>query len=368
MGEVSSFIYLLTLLGSLAYRYSLGEVQMTAFPWRDLRSDRNAPLIDYLLGSLGVCEFLTDFWAKRPLYIRGNPDKFAGLFSIRRLSTHLQNCPSQIEGVTERRSDDLQFRPVSIRASYDRGRTHVHSSPLDAMAHYDCGATLCVEGLDSRDDDLAMLAQTIRRELTFIGRVDVRVYLSPDRQGFDTHFDSRIATTLQIEGAKRWKYSEQTAVEWPPFQVTAGSNFTGVGQNSEEYALPVDCTFREVILERGDILCLPAGCWHSAEAIGHSLALNLAFSGTGAFWGPVLMSILSTNPRLRAPAPPVIGTATEGAMPSAVEEFLERGIQDLLEIVTVLSKDRTPLKNRWLNMRNTIIGGSPGSESREVRK
>lgn len=299
------------------------------------------PLMKYLLGQVGVHEFLTHYWATHPLYIPGETKKFQQLLSIKKLSDHLAGALSDNR---TRVNPDLRQKPIKVRASYDRGLTHIDSSPADAMAHYDRGATLCVEGLDAYDDQLAGLASSARREMNFLGTTDVRVYLSPDKQGFENHFDARVATTLQIEGQKRWKYSNEVAVNWPNFQMPVGFDPARLRRPEEAGRPPEECTFCEVTLSPGDVLCLPAGCWHSAEAIGHSLALNLTFSGFGSFWGPALMSVLSTSSVLRAPAPPVImGDGLPGGVPGSIERFLDMGITELIDAFAALKENSEPL-------------------------
>jgi hypothetical protein len=114
-------------------------------------------------------------------------------------------------------------------------------------------------------------------------------YLSGDGAGFAAHFDANIATTLQIEGSKLWRFSRRPALPWPPanggYMPDGSCRFineaTEGGWPDPKAAeaverIPLD-EFDEVLLEPGDVLMLPAGTWHSAKAGGYSLALNLAF-------------------------------------------------------------------------------------------
>ena len=113
----------------------------------------------------------------------------------------------------------------------------------------------------------------------------MKAYASPDGCGFNTHFDKGIATTLQIEGRKRWRYSTAPAVCCPTDNalVTPGGGVRYVGRTASSLASwervedVNQSSFEEVTLEPGDVLCLPAGTWHDAKAIGRSLALNLSF-------------------------------------------------------------------------------------------
>jgi ribosomal protein L16 Arg81 hydroxylase len=286
---------------------------------------------------------LKDFWGKKPLLIRGHPDKFRALFSLERLKTCLR-----VVG-------DPPPRPLSIRASFDRGANHVQARPMEAMYLYSAGATLCIQNIGLIDACLANTAEAIRRELNFIGPADFRAYLSPPGQGFDTHFDARIATTLQIEGRKRWRFSNEVAIEWPHFQInSAGGTFRSGRplQNWEKFRVPTDCSFEEAILEPGDLLCLPAGTWHSAEAIDCSLGLNLAFGIPGGLWGvlaPVLTSLLVMNPKWREPPPPTLAPNNSGitALPECIESFLRERLNDLIDLLRSLNDDPEALYQAW---------------------
>jgi ribosomal protein L16 Arg81 hydroxylase len=304
-----------------------------------------------LIAPMGPEEFLRSFWGQTPLYIPGHKDKFQTLFSMDRLQQRLRPwTPAQS------RPRHSEFGDLLIRASFDRGRNPVRVAPFEAMHLYNAGATLCIDGIASADRRLMSTARNIRRELNYVGPADFRVYLSPDGQGFDTHFDARIATTLQISGRKRWTFSGERALEWPPYPVNSGEGRvlepSRQIQKWEEFKHPKDCSFQEVILQPGDVLCLPAGCWHSAQAIGHSLALNLAFGGPGVSWGilsSVLTALLIQQPGWRSPPPPVLESRiTDGRLPDAVESFFQARAEELIELLVALRRDSEPLYQAWL--------------------
>lgn len=328
-------------------------------PWLTRNQGSTAPLLKYLFEPIDLQVFLGQFWAKRPLYVAGDARKFEGLFSRERLLECLTR-PDSGEKIGGEPQGPAPV-PKRIRASYDRGMTHLEVSAEDASGHFDRGATLCIDGLEIVDRNLAEVAATVKKEMKFTGSTDVRVYWSPDKQGFENHFDGRVATTLQIEGSKRWTYSEEPAIDWPNAQAPVGFDVAQM-QQAGGYKMPGECTFSEVVLTPGDLLCLPAGCWHSAQAIGSSLALNLAFSGTGSFWGPVLMSILSVSSVLRSPAPPVLGLESPTDVPPVVEAFLQEGIDELLDTLAMLKESDECLRQRWLS-----ITQSTSSDALSVR-
>ena len=119
------------------------------------------------------------------------------------------------------------------------------------------------------DPALARWAQAIRAQLNFSGTVGVNCYVSPDGAGLPMHYDRRVATTLQIAGRKRWTFSTEAARPWPDRNATF-KNGQIVSAAADPGTPPADMTFRTVELSPGDLLCLPAGAWHSARGIGVS--------------------------------------------------------------------------------------------------
>jgi ribosomal protein L16 Arg81 hydroxylase len=231
------------------------------------------------------------------------------------------------------------------------------------MALYAAGATLCFRNINSLSDNLASFSARVRQDLGFLGKVDLRAYLSPDGQGFDTHFDARVATTLQVEGRKRWRYSNEVAIDWPHYQVTPGGNGTlkvGRALNAWEVFRPVEeCSFEEVILEPGDVLCLPAGTWHSAEAAGYSLALNLAFSFEDGFWpmfSKIIEGIVVTNPAWRTPPQPSSEVHEGDSLAADAEGYLNARLVDLAEIIEELRGNPAAVDEVWRQIRARAAG------------
>jgi len=303
-----------------------------------------------LLAPMSCEEFLERYWGNSPVHITGEASKFSFLFGFRQLTEALE------------RADP---RRVTVRVSFDRGATQVVKPPSEALGCYGQGATLCIQGLESVSDGLAAITTAVRNDLRFSGSIDIRVYLSPDGQGFESHFDRRIATTLQIEGSKLWRFSEQPALEWPHYQVGVDGTIPLDRQVEEwdQFKSAKECSFREVALQPGDVLCLPAGCWHSAAATGHSLALNLTFE-TAGFWGvlgPTIGSVLQRVPTWRCPPPPILSAQSpDGDLPAAVREYLDTRIADLIAVLGDLRSSPEALYATWMRS----CGATPARRQR----
>jgi ribosomal protein L16 Arg81 hydroxylase len=213
--------------------------------------------------------FLSDYWERVPLFLKG-PGRFPrDLFDMSKLQAAICGHDG-----------------VLLTASADRGAHHARIGGEDMDAFFRAGATVCATFLERADPRLAAYLSAIGRQLGVPARGGMRAYLSPDGSGYDTHFDVRIAIILQIEGRKRWRFSTQPAVPCPEHPAVPDGNggvkdarpATAHRQEWETFAPPPVERFEEVLLEPGDLLCLPAGTWHQAQAVGFSLALNLGFA------------------------------------------------------------------------------------------
>ncbi len=280
--------------------------------------------------------FVREYWAKRPLFVKGFPDKYEGLFSreafIRALST---------PGPAPEDFLHASFDKGASKAADEWASVAFKASPEEAMPLFHAGATLCVTLMETRVPGLAPLLAAVKRQLGYPGNVHFNAYLSPPGVGFNWHFDGRIASTLQIEGTKLWRFSNRPAVPWPRSNGALRADGTGeytdpvvqqlesIGfwQTGKEYrGIPFDeQDTTEVLLEPGDLLILPAGAWHDACAGDEgSLALNLSFSAVSytLLARHLLDAILTPDPSWRAPPPllALLGGAPGEVDPSGIAE------------------------------------------------
>jgi ribosomal protein L16 Arg81 hydroxylase/predicted enzyme related to lactoylglutathione lyase len=292
--------------------------------------------------------FLEQYWERQPLFIRGSSDKFAKLFSWERFYQALA---------------EHEQRGIGIRVSFDSVKTPGQMSthlPISAEAvagYLERGASVCADPIDRGDAALAEFATNVARQLNYVGGVSVKAYASPDGCGFNTHFDSGIATTLQIDGRKRWRYSAAPAVAFPSDNalLTPGGGIRYVGRTASSLAPwerveEVDQTsFLEVTLEPGDVLCLPAGTWHSAKAIGRSLALNLSFHPLDflGFFSFALGALLRERADWRSSLPLAYSDSRlTGPLPS-LTSFFQARLTELQELLQQPEVVQPKLQQGW---------------------
>lgn len=274
-----------------------------------------------------VEEFLSSYFERRPLIVRGTQGKFKHLFE----------------------PDDFKFgleRVAEIRAVFS-GLWQAQIHPADIKEMIKAGASVCVTGIENAHPKLLKVAESIKTELSYGGTVSFRAYLSPPDAGFDLHFDARVATTLQIMGSKRWWFSKAPATEFPnknsPRQIEVLRS---------KYALPELSQLRSVLLRPGDLLCLPAGTWHRARAQSMSLSLNLAFDHSGAGVFDVIVAALQekfgNDPAWRAPLPALIRGGRDG-FPEVVATILRERVDLMQRALGEMRDSEAALKLAWAN-------------------
>jgi hypothetical protein len=333
-------------------------MSLQPFPFHLPLAEGNGSELAALLWPVTPAEFVHEYWGKKPLFVKGFPWKYAGFFDTEAFDAAIApgaNVPTDF-----------------LRASFDK-KTPAGSSAIPPIADeplssvfratleqavplYDAGATLCVSQIEARVTRLAPFLAAIKRQLGYPGRACFNAYLSPPGTGFNWHFDSRIASTLQIEGTKRWRFSNLPATPWPL------GNGTLRGDGTPRYTdgpatrdgwerlvafEPRDTT--EVVLEPGDLLILPAGVWH--EACGGergSLALNLTFNPISytLLVRDLLDTLLTPEPGWRSPTPVLPGATAGEADPDGIAAISEQ-LARAADALRSLSGDSAAVVRLW---------------------
>jgi len=176
------------------------------------------------------------------------------------------------------------------------------------------------------------------------------------------HYDRRVATTLQIAGKKRWIFSTTPSKDWP------GTNGLFKDERIEppeaaDGKRPEELELREVELQPGDLLCLPAGAWHAARGVGFSLALNLYFAPRNLFdqLAPLFMEYAASNANWRG-GPPVEVESIQGKMPGAVSGYLRERLDEFHRMVRNMLEQPETLSGPWLKslVDSPYTGWQPG--------
>jgi len=233
--------------------------------------------------------FLNEIWAETHYHVeRRCPDYFDGLLP----------GPSAVETVLE------VFRPEPSRVRLIK--EHDKKSPdnyLQADGSLDLvrvrsdfagGYTIVLDDVEQYVRGIASLAHAIEAELHFATKVNAYV-TPPESQGFVAHYDGHDVLILQIRGSKIWHLYKGADV--PPHQLRREEKWVADG-------LPSPTDLR---LEVGDVLYLPRGLVHAAEATSElSVHLTVGIHAPTAltFAAAVLNSLSFSDDRLNARLPP----------------------------------------------------------------
>lgn len=195
------------------------------------------------------------------------------------------------------------------------------------------GATLVLQALHRTWNPIADFSARLGGELGH--PVQANAYITPPQnRGFDDHYDVHDVFVLQIEGTKRWIIHEPVHTDplreqpWTDRRSTVAEAATGEA-------------FIDTVLEPGDVLYLPRGWLHAAQAQGEvSIHLTLGIHSWTRYalaeqLAQAALAELRDDPEMRATLP--LGVAGPAADLDLIRERLRAAVS---------SADSAPLFHR----------------------
>ena len=216
----------------------------------------NLPL--QLLGNITPAEFMSKYWQKKPLLIRGAIPEFKPLLSRDELFELAEN-------------PDVESRLIVENTSAKRKKSEPAWTMADGPFLEDTAElpslkksnwTLLVQGVDLHDEQVHALKNQFR--FAPDARLDdVMISFATDGGGVGPHFDSYDVFLLQAEGKRRWRIGKQkdlTLQKDVPLKILA--NFAPE---------------QEFVLDAGDMLYLPPMYAHEGVAVGECMTYSIGF-------------------------------------------------------------------------------------------
>ncbi|OON71477.1 cupin domain-containing protein [Streptomyces tsukubensis] len=212
-----------------------------------------------LTGGLPRERFARDIWARTALLTRGASD-FSDLFSS-----------AAVDELISRRGLRTPFLRVAKNGSTlhessftsSAGVGATISDQLDDTAlwrEFADGSTLVLQALQRTWGPVAELSAGLSAELGH--PVQANAYVTPPQnRGFDDHYDVHDVFVLQIEGTKRWII--HSPVHPDPLRDQPWTDRRSAVAEAAKDEPRID-----TVLEPGDVLYLPRGWLHAAEAQG----------------------------------------------------------------------------------------------------
>lgn len=242
-----------------------------------------------LLAPTSVQSFLNSFWSQTPFLNRADrKERFGGLLDLAEFEFLLSSvaAPGWLSFVKD------TVRPPS-REQLTRDGTLDVAAINGALVDSQSLLLTRVHRLHPRIGILCRRLSADFRAAGVVLRKPVRanVYFTPPQsQGFAAHYDDHEVLVLQLYGEKRWRIHGEAA-KWPrkPMQDPLRTDV-------------LHSKAQDLTLQTGDMLYIPRGFAHEAEAQERS-SLHLTLSVQIATWSDVFERLLELEDRLGEPLP-----------------------------------------------------------------
>jgi ribosomal protein L16 Arg81 hydroxylase len=206
--------------------------------------------VQSIFGEMAVTKFVADYLHRLPLALTASAQSVCRLGNWQALGEVLGSPDANVLVVRE-------------------GQPHYGARPAntDAAQHLSGeGYTIVVRHAERHHVGLGQLADAFAR--AFCGAVDIQMFATPPgAAGFSWHYDAEDVFIFQTAGEKEYYLRKNTVNPWPL-----------------EETLPQDMRYeREIMplmrvtLHPGDLLYIPCGYWHKADAANSAeTAISLA--------------------------------------------------------------------------------------------
>ncbi|MET9924372.1 MULTISPECIES: cupin domain-containing protein [unclassified Streptomyces] len=298
---------------------------------QDVGAAPGAGVLETRLTGLSREEFARDVWARKPLLTRTSD--FSDLFSTAAVDELISHRGLRTPFL--RVAKDGATLPESTFTS-PAGVGATIADQLDDTALWRAfadGATLVLQALQRTWGPVADFAAGLSAELGH--PVQANAYVTPPQnRGFDAHYDVHDVFVLQIEGTKRWLVHEP--VHPDPLRDQPWTDHRSAVAEAARGEAHLDA-----VLEPGDVLYLPRGWLHAAEAqAGVSVHVTLGIHTWTRYalaeqLAQAALAALRDDPRMRSTLP--LGVDGPDGELDAVRELL---------IAAVTKADPAPLFHR----------------------
>ncbi|MFC9030209.1 cupin domain-containing protein [Streptomyces arboris] len=226
---------------------------------QDVGAAPGAGVLETRLTGLSTEEFARDIWAQKPLLTRRASD-FSDLFSAEAADELIARRGLRTPFL--RVAKDGSTLPESTFTS-PAGVGATIADQLDDTALWRAfadGATLVLQALQRTWEPVTDFSARLSAQLGH--PVQANAYVTPPQsRGFDAHYDVHDVFVLQIGGTKRWLVHEP--VHPDPLRDQPWTDHRSAVAEAAQGVAHLD-----TVLEPGDVLYLPRGWLHAAEAQG----------------------------------------------------------------------------------------------------
>ena len=215
----------------------------------DRRAAPETAVLSALVAPVPLDEFLSRYWRQQHLFSRGPADRFAALISWADINAILEHhWRETFRFRLARQGRDLDPASYADLDGYTpRVRAH------DLTEHLRRGATLSFDAVDEVHEPLTRLARVF--EGFFRAGTKINIYAGWRAvHGLDLHRDNQEIFILHVDGRKRWLLYGRS-IDHVDCRDLAASSVPPAGAVLDE------------ILQPGDLLYIPRGCYHLAVPV-----------------------------------------------------------------------------------------------------
>ena len=248
----------------------------------------NRPKIELadILDPIDTETFFREYYDRKPLHVRGSPEKFEGLMSWDILTRLLNMSSIWSQSSLALSLDRKTIRPEAYsdpQVNRD-GASILRPDGEKVMALLQKGATLIANDIDMLSPELARTADALERALS--AKVQTNLYCSArQRQAFNSHFDTHDVFAIHAEGEKVWRVYETRM----PHPIRHERHFNDAF-SEEQHETQRGDVLMEVTMRPGDVLYLPRGQYHDALASSEG-TIHMAFGAVSLIGFDVIGAI-----------------------------------------------------------------------------
>ena len=262
--------------------------------------------------SVGAARFLSEYWTKKPLYLKGEKGRFGDVFSwadLNRILTWHPPPQPQLRLFQE-------GLMVDLRRYIDGPVGNLRLNPGGLTALLAQGATMIMDGVQEVAPSILDLTSSFEDALSCTCAANLYAGWRTQK-GFNVHWDAHEVFVLQLGGRKRW-------------QVFAPTRIDPLGDDIETAPQPKTRPIWEGILSDGDVLYLPRGYWHVAYPLDEP-SLHMTWSAhtfTGVEFLQWWIRTLRRHPEARTSLTRLKDPQARKAYAAKLVDFLAASTQD----------------------------------------
>ncbi|MGE2721771.1 cupin domain-containing protein [Mycolicibacterium celeriflavum] len=278
--------------------------------------------------------FADEYWGRRPLLTRADalPRDFSDLLSPNTVDELIAERGVRAPFIRLAKEGgvlpkDCYLGPAGFGAEIG---DQIDSAKL--LDQFASGATIVLQGLHRL---WPPLIDFVREAVDELGHpVQANAYITPPvNRGFDPHYDVHDVFVLQVSGQKRWIVHEPVYEHPLPSQPWTGH------RAEIQKRVADDPPVIDTVLDEGDVLYLPRGWVHSAQALQMtSIHLTIGVSPvTAADVARAVVDQLATDAAFRASLP--MGVADADETMATVTKVMAEMVEALRDDAAHLSAD-----------------------------